>query len=68
MKNIKKMDETHDETDNVGRLLAILDAKPADDMADEVTSCVETTYKESNNDKRVLFAMCIGLMTQLVMH
>ena len=55
------MDKTNDTTCNVKQLLAILDSKPDNDTG-LVTGSAATTYMESNEDKRVLFAMCIGLV------
>lgn len=56
------MNEANDETTDVQLLLAILDAAPHDGMPD-VTGSAATIYMESNQDKRVLLAMAIGLTT-----
>jgi hypothetical protein len=65
-------DEDSDNDHNVQLLLSILDAHPEENTGGAaestggvtVAGAAETTYIESNNDKRVLFAMCVGIVNQ----
>jgi hypothetical protein len=57
----------NNDDNNVQLLLSILDAHPMDDINGDIgeetgAGPAETYYKESNNNKRVLFAMCVGIV------